>query len=234
MFLAWLGWTWCGSCVFLQSCRPPPLSVTAAWWEVQVPEMDIQDFHQVSSNGNRYLPVVVDRVSKFLFECLLASKGALEVSWKLMELMLAFGVPQSIRSDGGGEFTAQVVGHMCRWLNMTQTHGPADFARSQGEAERRRGWFQEVLPILCQKWPLRWDHYVLPACWIQRVTPDPSLPANMTPFRILVGRDARTHIHTMTLSIDGAEFQGGLDSFVANKYHAFVEVTEVLDKRQAD
>ena len=31
-----------------------------------------------------------------------------------MELMLIFGVPPSIRSDGGGEFTEQVVGHLCR------------------------------------------------------------------------------------------------------------------------
>ena len=197
-------------------------------WEVL--EMDIQDFHQVSSNGNRYLLVVVDRASKFLFGYPLASKGALEVSRKLME-MLTFGVPQSIRSDGGGEFTAQVVGHLCRWLNVTLTHGPADFARSQGTAERMGGWFQEVLSILCQKWPLRWDQYVLPACWVQRVTPDPALPANMTPFRVLFGRDARTQIDAMTLSIDGAEFRGGLDSVVADRHQAFVEVRNVLVKR---
>ena len=76
-------------------------------WEVL--EMGIQDFHQVSSNGNRYLLVVVGRASKFLFGYPLASKGALEVSRKLMEMMLTFGVPQSIRSDGGGKFTAQVA-----------------------------------------------------------------------------------------------------------------------------
>ena len=116
-------------------------------WEVL--ETNIQDFHRVSSNGDRYLLVVVDRASKLLFGCPLASKGALEVSRKLMELMLIFGVPPSIRSDGGGEFTAQVVGHLCIWLNATLTHGPADFTRSQGEAERMGGWFQEVLSILC-------------------------------------------------------------------------------------
>ena len=65
------------------------------------------------------------------------------------------------------------------------------------------GWFQEVLSILCEQWQLRWDHCVFPACWIQWVTPDPSLPANMMPFRILFGRDARTQIDTWTLNIDG-------------------------------
>ena len=106
-------------------------------WEVL--ETNIQDFHRVSSNGDRYLLVVVDRASKLLFGCPLASKGALEVSRKLMELMLTSGVPQSIKSDGGGEFTAKEVGHLCRWLNVTLTHGPADFGRSQGAAERMGG-----------------------------------------------------------------------------------------------
>ena len=34
-------------------------------WEVL--EMDIQDMHQLSSAGNRYLLVVMDKASKFLF-----------------------------------------------------------------------------------------------------------------------------------------------------------------------
>ena len=110
---------------------------------------------------------------------------------------------------------------------MTLTHGPADFARSQGAAERMGGWFQEVLSILCQKWP----HYVLPACGIQWVTPDPSSPANLTPFRILL---SRVTIDTMTLSIDGAESRGGLANVVADKHQAFVEVRDVLDKRPVD
>ena len=62
------------------------------------------------------------------------------------------GVPQSTRSDGGGEFTAQVVSHLSRRLNLSLNHGPADFTRSQGAVERVGGWLQEVLSILCQKW----------------------------------------------------------------------------------
>ena len=56
----------------------------------------------------------------------------------MMELMLTFGVPQSITNDGWGEFTAQVVGHLCRWLNVALNHGPADFAGTKlGAAERK-------------------------------------------------------------------------------------------------
>ena len=196
--------------------------------------MDIQDFHQVSATGNRYLLIVVDRASKFIFAYPLQSKGAVEVSRKLLDLMLTFGVPLSLRSDAGGEFTASVVKHLCTWLKVSLDHGPADFARGQGSAERMGGWFQETLSILCQAWPLRWDQYVLPACWIQRTTPDPTLPGNPTPFRLLFGRAPRTQLDTITRNVDGREFRGGLDGFIADRHQSFVEVRNALKQRQAD
>ena len=47
-------------------------------WKVL--EIGIQDLHQVSAAGNRYLLVVVDSASMFLFEYPLASKESQEVS----------------------------------------------------------------------------------------------------------------------------------------------------------
>lgn len=89
---------------------------------LEVLEMDIQDLHQPSSAGNRYLLVVVDKATKFLFGFPLSSLEAVEVSRKVMELMLTFGVPVRIRGDAGGEFTAKVVKHLCIWLNVNLTH----------------------------------------------------------------------------------------------------------------
>lgn len=201
-------------------------------WEVL--EMDIQDLHQLSSAGNRYLLVVVDKATKFLFGFPLPSKEAVEVSRKLMELILTFGVPVRIQSDAGGEFTAKVVEHLCKWLNINLTHGPADFARGQGTVERLGGWFQETLSILCQAWPLRWDQYVLPECWMHRIRPDPSLPGNATPFKLLFNREPRTPLDTITRNVDGVEFRGGFDGYVADKHQSFLEVQEALKKRQEE
>ena len=57
----------------------------------------------MSAAGNRYLLVVIDRASMFLFDYPLASKGSLDVNRKWVELIITFDVPQSIKSDGGGE-----------------------------------------------------------------------------------------------------------------------------------
>ena len=52
--------------------------------------MDIQDLKQGWQEGNRYLLVVVDRASKFLFAYPLPSKDAVAVRCKLLELLLTF------------------------------------------------------------------------------------------------------------------------------------------------
>lgn len=62
--------------------------------------------------------VVVDRASKFVLAYPLQTKGALDESKNLLELVLTFGVPLSPRSDAGGEFTASVFKHLCWWLSL--------------------------------------------------------------------------------------------------------------------
>ena len=94
--------------------------------------------------------VVVDRASRFVFAYPLESKDSVGVARKLLELLLTFGVPLSIRSDAGGEFTAKVVAHLCQWLRVQLDHGPGDNPRSQGGVERMSGWLQEVLTELCK------------------------------------------------------------------------------------
>ena len=87
--------------------------------------------------------------------------------------------------------------------------------------------------MLCQKWPLRWNQYVLYACW-KWVTPDPALLSNATTFCVSFGRDSRTKIDKMTLSLDGSEFRGEPDSFVADKHQAVVELKVILEKRRTN
>ena len=203
-------------------------------WPWEVLEMDLQGMKKVSSAGNRYLLVVVDRASRFLFAYPLGSKDSVGVVRKLLELMLTFGVPMSVRSDAGGEFTAKVVAHLCQWLKVPLEYGPADHPRSQGTVERMGGWIHEVIAELCKSWPGRWDEYVEAACWIQRTTPDPRLPSGGTPFRILFGRDARTNLDALTPVLDDDSFRSGLDNFVAERQQTFRELRGILERRQEE
>ena len=103
-----------------------------------------------SEAGNKYLLVVVERVSKFLFAYPLPNKTAENVAKKRFELLLAFEIPPSLRSDPGTEFTADFVLHLYKWLNATIDYGPSDHPRAEGVVERLGRWVYETLMELCK------------------------------------------------------------------------------------
>ena len=141
--------------------------------------------------------------------------------------MLTFGLPLYVRSHPGSEFTAEVMQHLCKSLNVTIAYVPANHPRAQGTVERLGGWLHEALGELCKTWPRRWDEYVQPALWIHRTTPDLRLTGKPTPFGLFFGRDARTQLDATHPEIDGGDFRGGMHSYVADKRQAYKEVRDV-------
>ena len=77
-------------------------------------EVDTHDMGARSEAGNKHLLVIVDIASKFLFAYPLPNETAENMTKKRLELLLTFGIPLSLRSDPGTEFTADVVYHLCK------------------------------------------------------------------------------------------------------------------------
>ena len=148
-------------------------------------------------------------------------------------MCLTFGVPKAISCDGGAEFGAQVVRHLCRWLKADIRSGSADHPRGQGAVERLGGWLQELLSELCGNWPDRWDEYVSPAIWIKRTLPDLSLPSKMTPFEMLFGRPPRTSLDSLVPLEGEPDSATGLDNFVERRKQNMREVRLALEKRHS-
>lgn len=141
-------------------------------------EIDLLTIDVKSEAGNKYVLLVVDRASGFPFGFPLPSKQAVGVARILVEQCLTFGVPRMITCDGGSEFRADVVTHLCRWLKADIAFGPTDHPRGQGSVERLGGWLQELLAILCNSWPHRWDEYVSLPCGSN--APYPTCPYPLT------------------------------------------------------
>ena len=193
--------------------------------------MDLHDMKHESQQGNKFMLVIVDRASKFIFAFPLPSKVSEQVASNLLTLCLTFGVPQEIRSDAGGEFTSDVMKHLCRWLTVPIGYGATGHPRGQGAVERAGGWLKEVLSELCKAWPDRWDHYVEVACWIKRTTPDTTLPTGVSPFEVLFGRQPRTQLDAISPQVDGGTSGMELVNFVEERKKRFKEVRELLERR---
>ena len=158
-----------------------------------------------SLRGNKVLLVVVDRASKFPSASPLSWKDALGVSRKLLELLLIFDLPLAIRSDPGGEFTAEIMRHLRRrWLKLKLDFGPANHPRAQGTVERLGGWLQEIITELCISWPNKWDDDVSVATSIYRMEPDDRLPNKASPYRMFFGREPRTPPDQLSPTLDNS------------------------------
>lgn len=82
------------------------MMVARLLWPWEVLDMDLQDMEQVSSTGNRYL-LVVDGANRFVFASPVEPKDSVCAARKHLGLLLAFGVPLSIRSETEGEVYSQ-------------------------------------------------------------------------------------------------------------------------------
>ena len=139
--------------------------------------------------------------------------------------MLTLGLSLYVRNYPGSEFTAEVMQHSCKWLNVTIAYGPADHPRAQGTVGRLGGWLHEALGELCKTWPRRWDKYVQPALDLSyHVGPAFTGEVNSHPF--FFGRDARTQLDATHPEIDGGGFRGGIHSYVADKKQTYKEVLD--------
>lgn len=63
------------------------------------------------------------------------------------------------------------------------------------------GWMtaENIFWEPCKAWPTRWDACVPVTTWIYRVIPDPVLPGGVTSFKMIFGREARTHVDNIEL-----------------------------------
>lgn len=102
---------------------------------------------------------MIDKASKLPFSFPLPSKQANGVARKLFQLCLTFGVPEDIRCDGGKDFGATIIQHLCQWLNADIQLGPADHLRTQRTVEKLGGWMQDVMSEFLSAWPEPWDQY---------------------------------------------------------------------------
>ena len=174
---------------------------------------------------------MVNKASWFPFAYPLPSSEAHGVARFLLGLCLTFGVPSFIRANGGGEFTATVMEHLCRWLKVKIEYGSADHSRGQGGVELVGAWVPDVFSELCKAWPTRWDEYVAVTCWIKRTMPDSSLTAAMTPFQPFFGRSPRTPLDMLVPQMDDTGVTGGFENVIEGRRHNLREVWEALRRQ---
>ncbi|KAF9760592.1 Retrovirus-related Pol polyprotein from transposon, partial [Nosema granulosis] len=155
-----------------------------------------------SQNGNKYIIVATDYLTRWA-ECkAIKRKTSKNVATFLLELMFRHGAPEEILSDRGKEFLNDVIKKLCCIVDTKKTYTSAFNPKCNGAAERFNQTLIAKLAKICNENWQEWDEYLPYALFAYRVSPRKS--SKHSPFELLYGRAPRL-LHN-TSGKEGDEF----------------------------
>ena len=102
-----------------------------------------------SASGHTHLLTIVDRSTRWVEAVPVSSTTATSVSDHLVDSWISrFGIPSTITSDRGRQFTSQVWADLCASLNIVQRQTTAYHPQSNGMVERVHRRLKEALKEL--------------------------------------------------------------------------------------
>ena len=98
-----------------------------------------------SEHNFRIILSAIDTFSRYCWLIPLADKTADSVARCLHHIFQEYGCPQTLHSDNGGEFTAEVIKLICQRMNIKRIHGAPYHPQSQGQVESLNKRVRSVL-----------------------------------------------------------------------------------------
>ncbi|XP_027247589.1 protein NYNRIN-like [Cricetulus griseus] len=147
--------------------------------------------HMPTVRRVKYLLVLVDTFSGWVEAFPTTNKKAQTVSNILLrEIIPRFGIPASLQSDNGPEFTSQISQTLSKALNIPWHFHIPYHPQSSGKVERTNRSLKTVLVKMSQELHLDWVK-LLPLA-LFRLRALPKQPLFISPFELMYGRPALT------------------------------------------
>jgi len=143
--------------------------------------------HQCSNSGNKHVLGVVDAFSKFVVLIPIPNQTAATISDAIIEhLMLPYGVPKEIVSDGATNFGATLQQELYAIFGVTRKVSTPYRPQTNGQIERVFRSIRPILASLANRASNNWDKYLALAAYSYNTSYHAAI--RNTPFYILHGR----------------------------------------------
>ncbi|XP_042149179.1 uncharacterized protein LOC121837594 [Ixodes scapularis] len=170
-----------------QSDRVPIVPLTRSDAPFQMVNMDIiGPLDPPSGRGHRNALCVVDYCTRWPEVICLRSLTAKATCDALLEIFSRMGVPETVCSDQGTNFTAKLTQELMARLGATPRFSTPDHPQSNGLVERWNGTFKAMLSHVVQEHGRDWDRYIPYLLWAYREVPNAT--TGETPFEMMYGR----------------------------------------------
>lgn len=226
----------CVTCQEASMTRPyanGPVSRMKVCYPFERVGIDVLGPLPVTSNGNRYIVMLVDHGSKWP-EAFAVDKVNATVIANLLysHVVCRYGAPCELLSDRGSNFLSRVVTKFCTLFDIKPVHTTAYHPQTNGLVERMNGTIVKTIVKMIDKAQDKWETFLPAALFAYRSTPHAEL--GISPFEILLGWKARLPID-VAMGVMNHEvaygYQEHLDNLTTLREHARTYTEEVQASR---
>jgi transposase InsO family protein len=140
-----------------------------------------------TDEGHKYVLTFQDELSKFTLAIPIIQQDATTVARAFVEeIILKFGIPQSILTDQGSNFMSEVFRNVCKILKIKRIKCTAYHPQTNVALERTHRVLVEYLRCLILEDQSNWDLWLSYATFVFNTTTHTS--TGFTPHELLFGR----------------------------------------------
>jgi hypothetical protein len=174
----------CPTCQSLKKTgqhRRAPLEPELSSYMGEQVHLDFAGPFSETPRGNKYLLLMVDHFTGWVEAKPTRSNSAEDTAWAFYtEWISRYGVPESVITDRGANFTSQVMKEISTSFGADLRHTTSYHPQSNGKCERMVGVIKNSVRIISVQQKLHWDLAVPHAVLVQRGTVNAS--TGFTPF----------------------------------------------------
>jgi len=175
-----------------------PLATVEPEYAWDILAMDVLQV-PTSYQGNSYILVVMDYMTKWVEAFPLKEHTAEQVASCLLQVFTRFGVPRRLLSDNGPEFEGRLINALSRQLGIEKLHTTTYHPEGDGMVERMNRTIMQLLRTYIED-EGDWERWLPLVLYAYRTTVQRS--TGLTPFEFMFGRDTPS----LTLpTLDGSD-----------------------------
>ena len=163
----------CEECAKIKSPKPAgkaPLKLITTSHPLEVVAMDFVGPLPKSEKGNKYAFAIVGHFTHWPVVFAVKNVDANTVAEKVQDFIHTYGCPESLLSDRGSHFTAELIRLLCKQMGV-KIYTCAFHPSSNGLNEQLNGTLFQGVKMYVSKRPVTWDAHLDALVFAYRTTP---------------------------------------------------------------
>lgn len=188
--------------------------------------LDIVGPFPKAKGGKRFLIVATDYSTKWVEAKALVHITSQDVRRFIWEdIICRFGIPHTIISDNGKQFSGQEVNALCLAYNIKHNFSAPYHPQANGQAEATNKTLLDILKKRLVSTGKKWTDQLPPVLWAYRTTPKHS--TGLSPFHLAFGAEAVLPTEIMLPTSRTASVEQGLNDQLLSNDRALLDETRL-------